>query len=83
MALRRKTKRPALWTKADRAFRASLASTPPPRTQEDEIRDARFAWEYAQKCSYDRMPSWWSDRTEREGRFRAEHPHLFLTQVAA
>ncbi len=83
MAVRRKRKRPALWTKADKVFQASIAPPAPPRTIEDEIRDARSAWEHAQKCSYDRLPPWWSDRAERERRFRAEHRQLFTVETAA
>lgn len=74
---RRSRRRPALWTRAERALEASLAPQPPPRTIEDEIRDARAAWEHQQKLRYDVLPGWYRDPIQRHAQFRAEHPHLF------
>lgn len=76
---RRSRRKPALWTRAERALEASLAPPPAPPTIEDQIRAARADWEHAQRLKYEVLPAWYRDPVRRGEAFRAEHPHLFAT----
>jgi len=78
--MRRRQRKPALWLAAADEHQRLMAPPPRPRTRDDDIHEARIAWEQEQLLRYDVMPYWW--RHQREAYFRAAHPHLFKEQAA-